>query len=143
MQYSFDVLLSFERSNLTCCKHADIDLDQSSLAGHKGVTRHQCVLKDGSFYGRIDRDDRFWYFATFDRLLTNVRFCGNKRTIAHCDLPSCRAESTHLRGTTERASVSRSPSPIGEVEHSCASTQVSFWSKSGHAWTARPSRILT
>jgi hypothetical protein len=34
-------------------------------------------------------------------------------------------------------------SPIGRSSRSWASTQVGFWSKSGHAWTARPSRILT
>jgi hypothetical protein len=31
-------------------------------------------------------DVGLWRFAAFDRLLTNVRFCGNTRRIAHCHL---------------------------------------------------------
>jgi hypothetical protein len=56
--------------------------------------------QDGEPYSRLSvrpSNVRLWHFATFDRLLTNVRFCGSKRRIAHCHRLSCRAETAELR----------------------------------------------
>jgi hypothetical protein len=39
VQLSFAVLRQLQTLNLKSCKHADIDLDQSSLARHKRATR--------------------------------------------------------------------------------------------------------
>ena len=40
-----------------------------------------------AFFKLTDMADvGLWRFAAFDRLLTNVRFCGNTRRIAHCHL---------------------------------------------------------